>query len=1041
MENDLDSDTPFTPRDRLLIAGLTNQTEYRIERREAEIWAVRDCKFLILDEEIDLVDGKGKQSEPCMPKPQDELHEERSGISKRPMERGDDRTAHDNKRRKGKEIQNDDWEMEESPSGARLQFCHNVEPRYAPSSTPNGNGPPLEDFECVICAHCPEFPNDRKASRFRLYRPRDKFPELFENGIPSANNICAHYLAISYCWPPQQKDDDGNTIEIPRTYKVRDLNGVVRANRAVDDILDRAVDVANSFGLRMIWIDQECLPQPPQDAESPYKEDKQLGIQAMDIIYNRAFVTGGLLDVAMSSLQQLEKLRGLISKTRNSGTNRLITKEQDLEIIIAFLQQVRRDRWYTRAWVVQEAISAGDNLSLVFKRGAGLPERSRPRIPSKRSGLPTHSLESEDQRRGLPSDVVCIMVHEFRDIVQAAKTYLRQHSLEGDEFNLFREGRMYEAMGIIAEVESLHPPFWKPKHDSFKFGARSAISFGIRPTVDAAGALTLLNTRGCYHSEDRIAIMANMCGYEHRLNPEAVAKDRISLRAVLLTLSLINNDFSLLVPEAYSGTVLGDANDEPGFDLLQNIRPGWVHPFDVGLQFLDQVTIRGFDLPRAILRERRPGILGVPAYLWDVETPIDLTPIRVLWLEEWLNLCCIKTELLPIPNEEPHARRLRKDVISERMDWPKSEWVKQQLAGKKFLSSDSAFWSGIEQYAGTAKISLCLLANRLDASPTRQAVFGRLFFDILRFLHNQSTVEPRAQGVANSIWQSMRVDAVHEDLPALPDDVTEELFNHPAVQRNKFRTIALDRTRTGEYYQIWFIARIMMYGNLYVGTNKPEPRDDKLAGKQATALNSEANQADQHDVGEHDNISTLAKKSAVNCCIMHRQYNRSILSYVFAADEIHHYCHLQTKAEKDSRLGGLHAQLTPGSMVSFMETIGAYQDSEGEICRAKELFSIFDVDGPCEIAVPYDNAWEMVPHPTMRSMSVCWVVEIGSAPDEGEVSRVEEVTRMSNGAPSSSASSWRKESVTMKVLNKVRGFWPIMHTHPTEKYTLVDMGC
>lgn len=64
-----------------------------------------------------------------------------------------------------------------------------------------------------------------------------------------------HYVAISYCWPVLQKDEQGNDIETPRTFQVRDLDGTTWPNRALDDILERAVDVANSCGLRMIWID------------------------------------------------------------------------------------------------------------------------------------------------------------------------------------------------------------------------------------------------------------------------------------------------------------------------------------------------------------------------------------------------------------------------------------------------------------------------------------------------------------------------------------------------------------------------------------------------------------------------------------------------------------------------------------------------------------------------------------------------------------------------------------------------------------------
>ncbi|KAK1485583.1 hypothetical protein CCUS01_03723 [Colletotrichum cuscutae] len=105
MENDLDSRAPFAAHDRLMMAGLANLTQYRIERREAELWAVRDCKFLVVDEEGELVDGKRDQAAPSTVEQLDKVREK---ILKQPTEVCKERAVRDEKRRKGKATENDD---------------------------------------------------------------------------------------------------------------------------------------------------------------------------------------------------------------------------------------------------------------------------------------------------------------------------------------------------------------------------------------------------------------------------------------------------------------------------------------------------------------------------------------------------------------------------------------------------------------------------------------------------------------------------------------------------------------------------------------------------------------------------------------------------------------------------------------------------------------------------------------------------------------------------------------------------------------------
>ena len=174
---------------------------------------------------------------------------------------------------------------------------------------------------CEDCDRIPVFPPDGGARTFRVGRLTSK--ELVEGEF----STCDHFIALSYCWPLAVYDDEGNTTENGGTYLVKDENGIVRLNRAPDDVISRAVDFATQNGIRLIWIDQlsetplggllvsfiskECI-----DQENP--SDKELGIQATDQIYQRAFLSIGLLQTIIESQDMLEALRHLLNKDYES---------------------------------------------------------------------------------------------------------------------------------------------------------------------------------------------------------------------------------------------------------------------------------------------------------------------------------------------------------------------------------------------------------------------------------------------------------------------------------------------------------------------------------------------------------------------------------------------------------------------------------------------------------------------------------------------------------------------------------------------------
>jgi hypothetical protein len=357
-----------------MFAEIAEISKYKFERAKARQWATRDICFLVYDDSDVKINGYDSDDEEAQ---QEYALQMSLGDSGTAASEGQDRAQRS-------EYANDSWKA-----------------------------------KCRVCAWYPEFPHKWKPRKFRLVNPTVDHPAWFDRGEKrniASIDICMHYVAVSYCWPP--RDDK----PIPRSYTVRDLDGRVRASRALDDVLDRAVDFANSYGLRMIWIDQECLPQPTETSTKADWEMQELGIQSMDIVYNRAMYTAGLLDVEITSQEQLNAIQTILNADRVMTQGAMSLRY--CEHIIRLLHETCQDRWYTRAWVIQEAICAGLKLVLAFRHSPGLtfPSKFREGYQCEREDRPYHSLD--DHSRGLDSTLACISLAKFWRILDVMRNLL-----------------------------------------------------------------------------------------------------------------------------------------------------------------------------------------------------------------------------------------------------------------------------------------------------------------------------------------------------------------------------------------------------------------------------------------------------------------------------------------------------------------------------------------------------------------------------------------------------------------------------------------
>ncbi|KAF5239897.1 hypothetical protein FAUST_4666 [Fusarium austroamericanum] len=1021
-------------------------------RRKSEEWAHRDMQFLVYDDTDDItpsnnppaanVDGYDSNDEESMLQYALRLSRQDAGIEQTTTSAtipGSERPAVERSPDECTEVTEFDSTREGTSHLSKTSSRAQQKTENAGSTSGQQRG------TCKICSPLPEFPHDRRTRKLRLFRTRDvqetsDFP------------ICNHYIPMSYCWASRHKDSNGMPLPLPGSYEIRELDGTIRMNRASDEVLDRAIDIAQTCGLRMIWVDQECLPQ--QDSE-----DREIGLQAMDIVYHRAVMTAGLHSTVITSshhirfisqlssaFQQLEQGKMSWEYFNNLGLQSLIPTTLD------FIGKVNQEKWYKRAWIAQESLSASGHLLLVFPLADGVRLDSLERQYRLKDAFQCPPSTLDKGRRGIPTTQWSIPDHEFKSLIHG----ISQFYSTNNRVNLSPAflALKQHAMPILETASGLWPMEKRNKREDTIHMIGGA-SYGYRRKLSAAGALTIFRTRTCTRPHDRLAIMANMCRYDIRIDTRAAAARGGSLRVALLALATMNNDMSLFVPELYRPLHQGPGPSNtsssyevtPGTELFQ---PFQTSADRIECHFVDD-GLRPRPRPQLYLLAhdvRRRG-LNIPAYIWEVQGKMDLLILKYQWEDRW--------------------RALK---------------ASQSISDNASLSSVSPEF--------------------IESNPEARRQLVEIIFSILRHIHSLSDIDDRAQGVADSIWQSIRSAFI--SLP-LPDNVGPALFDHSHVQVYDWDVLQLDHSVDNtSYNQLWFVERIMTDGALWVGryTRCSQSRRNeefrqilqseegnkaihsrhvyeallsqefrvalRTADVQKLLRSEEAREALESeetrellrsedvrnaleldtickllhwDEAEFDDISDLIQKLSKDKTrrpdkvrsqssddasvtpktvrlpesIMDRQ-----LSYELIANIV------QSRIESDTSIG--LAEMRNNVPLVAASLLGLVWNAEVEANRLRRCVSVFDVHGPCIVATPFEFDLEVLPHSKVRHLSRCWVVE--HVADE-KIPQREDVAggkKPASGIESVNigvnAAMGNEGTRLYRVVGKVKGLWEIM---------------
>ncbi|KAE9582101.1 hypothetical protein CGMCC3_g2182 [Colletotrichum fructicola] len=532
-----------------------------------------------------------------------------------------------------------------------------------------------------------------------------------------------------------------------------------------------------------------------------------------------------------------------------------------------------------------------------------------------------------------------------------------------------------------------------------------------------------------------------MCNYDIRLNDRFIVKHCTSLRLAILTLALLNGDLSLLVPELYLPYHINEISNKweacPTDGLLSpfDTNPGAIHDRTM----LEKGPLNPRSYAHTLIGTATFG-LPLPAYIWTIDRELDLSCLKEQLASYWHELKILRITVVPQEGESDFAFRARQNTayqhISGKIDIQKK--ALQEIFQHGHVHKNSEVWSGVDPTGirCTAELNVALI----ESDPAARQKLAGIIFVILAHLNRLARRDPGAAGVANSIWHSLRVDYIQGLEVKLPDMVCDDLFTHPGVLLDAFSTIQLHKGPDNSYLQTWFIDRIMRHGTLWIGryTRVHEsmisrrtsafaflPFEDQAIGKGSRGRSEVSDERQgSSSSGQPQSVSDRFREKD----ILDQQSGKETFAELSEIAMFHSF-----------GSSGASKGINVGALVRLLDVrFRSIWTAEADEARAQELLSIFDVDGPCVIATPFNAEWETLPHSALRSMSTCWVVEELNRHAYGRVPVIEplcveskgkgkEKETLSNENPLPEKEGEPDENTPLyKVVAKVKGFWQLM---------------
>lgn len=740
---------------------------------------------------------------------------------------------------------------------------------------------------CQACGRIPQFPNQGTVTRFRIRR------------VHAAGSIdhrwCTHFVAVSYCWSSESGDNGSEP------YKVVEEDGSVRDIRAQNSTIDRVVAFARENGFRMIWIDQECINQTDVN-------EKELAIQSMDLVYLKAEQSIGLFQTRLEQ-RHLECLSMLCahqvtSRFRNTRRGPLPAIEArrrgvgppKFDLIRETASMLVNDKWNTRAWILQEAFSSNGNMVLLLPRAEGIDVRGW--------SLVCHEASQSELAVRLEIMQDCIAL--FAQFLPLAIS--RQPILAKKHQPTRARTSTSKIRDPIERIQYFQP-------ESTSSGGSVYINYRRESQqCSASVAVAYLRLRGLERVADKLAILANMCGYRLRLDTTKLDETQPSLAMCCLVLAIINGDFSLMVPQMYRW---------PEFSLIEF--PGIAADFS----WAHSITKRIQDV-QAVCHSPNGNLAGSAVAQWISLSADGLSTLGNLWrLDRFVELRRLQTK---------HAE----------------SWLRLRRANR-----------GSQPPTYTAKLAtthlLFEIINALVSKGEKQLANA-----ILNSTSNPFWKRERdAKGVA---WGSGIIESVDEFPPGLSVENRKGMFALKPSQDGWFHECwIVDRvmekgglwTGTLETTNAFFEA-----DNASRGADGIIEIDDTNGGSEM-ATETIANVNEDPFTHSHQETGPGARPDSHS----HRMFILKILTKLAAHFE-------EIEPEETTPSVSSHVATDPLNIAIFAQSAADAVKNGTKERERRAVFDLDgSPDGSVRVLVPFQLVLESIPRPEIRSMAVSWVVE------------------------------------------------------------------
>jgi hypothetical protein len=300
---------------------------------------------------------------------------------------------------------------------------------------------------------------------------------------------------------------------------------------------------------------------PENEDSQAWPNDKDHGVQIMDVVYGLSTASVGLLNTPLDTQKEVNTLASLLTRSflvdPDDTENPEVEWTTDIRELQMLILKILSDTRWSRGWIFQEDHLASANMILLipcsddFKKGdaydfGSIPGDLQVSLKDFKQAVTLFCLTNEENENSWPNSEMMSKVKQYNiwNKVAYEMPYRGQSEYQVKLWN----------NGSKPKFHDFGTTFNRPKN---------SLNFSFYPTMTNS-VLDDICSRSLENEEDRIAILANALKFSKRLDirrtSPIVAENEYSLSTALLALILIN------------GEILenGEAENRPSSKSLMN---------------------------------------------------------------------------------------------------------------------------------------------------------------------------------------------------------------------------------------------------------------------------------------------------------------------------------------------------------------------------------------------------------------------------------------------------------------------------------------